>query len=83
MSCKCTTPRIATVSGKCSDLCFVTIAGKDYNGYVPSDMGIGGGDMIQFTYCLNCGQIQGSDFPLPECEVEQLEDNEEDEDFEW
>jgi hypothetical protein len=32
-------------------------------------MGIGGGDYVAFSYCLDCGQIQG-DFPLPETGME-------------
>jgi hypothetical protein len=30
-----------------------------HRGYVPDDMGIGGGDYVEFDYCLQCGQIQG------------------------
>jgi hypothetical protein len=32
--------------------------------YLPSDLGIGGGDDSEFDYCLDCGQIQGT-FPMP------------------
>jgi hypothetical protein len=34
-----------------------------HDGYVPSKMGIGGGDYMEFSYCLDCGQIQGK-FPV-------------------
>ena len=34
-------------------------------GYVPENLNIGGGDYIEFTYCLQCGKIQG-DFPITE-----------------
>jgi len=27
-------------------------------GYVPHDFNIGGGDYIDFRYCLDCGRIQ-------------------------
>jgi hypothetical protein len=47
----------------------------DYStdGYVPSGLGIGGGDYIDFKLCLNCGQIQDT-WPkqapiLEECET--------------
>jgi len=36
---------------------------------VPRDLGIGGGDDVQFDYCLGCGQIQRR-FPLPSTEME-------------
>lgn len=74
MSCKkCNSARMANISAKCSDLCFVQMNDKEHDGYVPEDMGIGGDDYVDFSFCLNCGTIEG-DFPLPPCE---LEDNEE------
>jgi hypothetical protein len=55
---------IAHVSGKTSDLCFVGYPnGQEHDGYVPEDIGIGGGDYIEFYYCLDCGKIQGN-FPV-------------------
>jgi hypothetical protein len=36
---------------------------KDYNDYPPYHLGIGGGDYIKFSFCANCGQIQGT-WPL-------------------
>jgi hypothetical protein len=42
-------------------------------GYVPNDLGIGGGSYIEFSYCLYCGQIQDI-FPLDQSELE-LEEN--------
>jgi hypothetical protein len=62
MKCKCGSNRIVSLYGKCSDLCSVEIYGIEKDGYVPSDMGIGGNDDIQFKYCLDCGTIQGK-FP--------------------
>jgi hypothetical protein len=44
-------------------MCHISINGKEGDGYVPDDIGIGGGDYITFTYCLDCGKIQG-DFPI-------------------
>lgn len=64
MSCqKCSSMRIASVGGKCSDCSWFVAAGKEHNGYVPGGVGIGSGDYIELTYCLDCGQIQG-DFPI-------------------
>jgi hypothetical protein len=39
------------------------------DGYVPSDIGIGGDDYIDFIYCLECGQIQ-DEFPLTITSIE-------------
>jgi len=77
MSCKrCNSEREATVDAKCSDLCNLNLGNREIDGYVPSDMGIGGGDYIEFSYCLDCGQIQG-EFPLPETKLEEEEETEE------
>lgn len=78
MACKrCGSERVAHVSGKTSDMCYVQIAGKELVGYVPVDMGIGGMDYLEFDYCLECGQIQG-DFPIPDevvqCKFAQEDD---------
>lgn len=65
--------RIMSVNGKTSD-CFSGSlqsnhsleplnGGYDLNDYVPDDIGIGGGDYVEFSYCLDCGMIQG-DFPV-------------------
>jgi len=74
MSCKrCSSNRIVSMTAKCSDMCSCSIVGdsrKESNGYVPCDMGIGRGDYVEFSFCLDCGQIQ-ADFPVPETELEQ------------
>lgn len=41
----------------------------EHLGSVPHDMNIGGGDYIEFEFCLECGQIQG-EFPTPLTEME-------------
>jgi hypothetical protein len=46
-------------------MCYVQIAGKELMGYVPCDIGIGKGDYLEFDYCLECGQMQGT-FPIPD-----------------
>jgi hypothetical protein len=64
MSCqRCNSDKTLSVSAKCSDLCSVGGQGYEHQGYVPRNIGIGGGDYIDFDYCLECGQIQG-EFPL-------------------
>ena len=66
MSTCCNNPRFATVNAKCSDMCTVDVEGFDSAepDYVPPNMNLGeGGDYIDFTYCLNCGHMQG-DWPV-------------------
>jgi hypothetical protein len=66
---RCSRHRVARVLAHCSDMCSVDLAGRHLHGYVPRDLGIGGGDAVHFDYCLDCGQIQG-EFPLAVAEVE-------------
>jgi hypothetical protein len=72
MTCKCGSQKIANVSAKCSDLCFYQLGEVELDGYVPRDVGIGGGDYVEFRYCLDCGQLQGQ-FPV-ELELEDSND---------
>lgn len=67
---KCLSERVAYICAKCSDNGSCKIDGQENNGYVLGDMGIGGGDYVEFSWCLECGQIQGK-FPLPACELEK------------
>ena len=67
---QCRSPRLARVLGHCSDMCSIDLAGTHTHGYVPRDLGIGGGDDVHFRYCLDCGQIQGT-FPVPPTAIEQ------------
>lgn len=70
---RCNSQRLAHVNAKCSDLCFVTMGSDvEHDGYVPGDMGIGGGDYVEFTWCLDCGTIQ-DEFPMAETAVEKGE----------
>ena len=80
MSCKnCKSTRIADINAKSDDRNSISIGNKEESQcYVPRDMNIGGGDYVRFSYCLDCGMIQGN-FPLPETELEQKET----EDNEW
>jgi len=56
----CKADRVISVSAKCSDLFWMRWPkGKEQDGYVPRFLGIGGGDYVEFSYCLDCGQIQG------------------------
>ena len=70
MNCqKCKSERIASIYGKCNDLTQVSVDEHEHVGYFPHDLGLGGGDDIQFDVCLDCGQVKG-EWPLPLSELE-------------
>lgn len=69
---KCDSDRLIDVGGKTSDCYGHVYKGKSYDGYVPENIGIGGGDYIEFIYCLDCGQIQDT-FPKDDPQVEDGE----------
>ena len=52
---------ILEITAKCDDRCSVVIAGKNIKvqGYVPHNLGIGGGDYIRLTIDTTNGQIVG------------------------
>ena len=66
---KCGGIRIARINAKCDDRCGIDIGDAENDGYVPRDMGVGGGDYVMFHWCLDCGQIQGK-WPLSPTDVE-------------
>jgi hypothetical protein len=75
MTCfKCQSPRVAMISAKCYDCCYVQLRDSQHDGYVPDDIGIGGGDYVKFSWCLDCGAVQGK-FPLKQTEMECPPDN--------
>jgi hypothetical protein len=57
---------VGSITAKSSDLNSVTIGpdnAYESDGYVPKGIGIGGGDYVEFDWCLDCGQIQ-HEFPV-------------------
>lgn len=71
MNCqRCQSNRVASLTAKCSDCCGVTLCNSEIEGYVPKDLGIGGGDYVELDFCLECGQIQGM-FPRPPSALEK------------
>lgn len=71
MTCqRCQSERIAEISAKSKDLNLVWLGDHETDGYVPSDMGIGGDDYVEFAWCLDCGHIQGN-WPLPQTRLEK------------
>ena len=73
----CENVRVARVIAKCSDAFSGSVAGLETadGDYVPTDWGIGGDDYIDFSYCFDCGKIQG-DFPIAQTELESSQEDE-------
>ncbi len=67
---RCDSKRILQASAKCSDCFGAILNGVDHDGYVPDDLGIGGGDYMEVNVCLDCGQLQGK-FPKPPTQMEK------------
>jgi len=66
MNCqRCSSDRVAHVKGKTADMCMYDYKDLGRDDYVPRDVGIGGGDFVEFSYCLECGQMQGN-WPITE-----------------
>lgn len=66
---KCNSTRMCTAQAHCSDMFHAAISEREHDGYVAGDLGIGGGDDVRFTFCLDCGQMMGT-WPLPPTELE-------------
>lgn len=52
-------------------MAFASIGEHEHHGYVPGDLGIGGGDDMEFDLCLDCGQLQGT-WPMPVAWLESV-----------
>lgn len=59
---RCKSDQVLKINAKCSDMCFIEFQGRERDGYVPHDLGVGGGDYVNIRVCLNCGQVQDA-FP--------------------
>ncbi len=66
---RCASTRILYAGGKVSDMSFGNVGERKWDGYVPRDLGIGGGDYLEIAICLDCGQAEG-EWPLPVSELE-------------
>ncbi|MDB4278240.1 hypothetical protein N9917_01420 [Deltaproteobacteria bacterium] len=56
----CTHERTLRVSGKCSDMCSVHWPdGSSSDGYAPRIQGLGGGDDVEVTVCIDCHKALG------------------------
>jgi len=73
----CSSDRLLSINGKVSDMFSADFKNADYQGYVPHDLGVGGGDYIKMKICLNCGKVQGvSKAEDPEFYIDLTEDDE-------
>ena len=61
MSCECGSDKILYLGGKCSDLAYAQLGEVEKDGYVPYIAGIGGGDYIEMSICVECHRVQGFD----------------------
>jgi len=71
--CTCGSNRIARVSAKCSDLCWVAVPhlNAEKDGYVPTNIGLGDDeDYVDVEFCLDCGRLQGK-FPVSDAQIKR------------
>lgn len=72
-------PKVLSFTAKCSDLFSGQITDEDFNtikeydGYVPKDLGIGGGDYLEMEIDLQTGQIINWK-PIKEIEIEDKDE---------
>ena len=75
-------PRVWNVIAKCNDMCNIVVLDTDgdrmleYSGYVPRNIGIGGGEYIRLQIDIETGQILNWKRPSDD-ELEKLLDDEE------
>jgi len=73
--------RIIEINAKCNDCCMIgfsdtdddTALTKTKHGYVPRNLGIGGGDYIKIKIDADSGEIIGWDFPDNETISEEMD----------
>lgn len=65
----CKSARLLFVQAHASDMFVVQVGSESKDGYLPGDLGLGGGDDLTMELCLDCGRVQGQ-WPLPPCELE-------------
>lgn len=71
--CNCGSNRIARVTAKCSDLCWVQVPhlNAEKDGYVPTNIGLGDDeDYVDVDFCLDCGRLQGK-FPVSDAQIKK------------
>jgi hypothetical protein len=66
---RCKSNRILQVNAHGRDCNMFSINCYEHEGYVPADLTIGCGDDVEFSMCLDCGQVQG-EFPVKKTKLE-------------
>ena len=65
---RCGSPRIVEFSGRCKDMCTIQFHGATLNNGTDTYEGypviLGKGDNLEVSICIECGQVQGFDWPL-------------------
>jgi hypothetical protein len=52
-------------------MCGILYHGQERSDYVPAGIGLGNDeDYVEFSYCADCGQMQG-EFPIPEQKLKE------------
>ena len=68
-----------SISAKCSDLCFTTVIDangdtiKESDGYVPDNIGIGGGDYVDLDIDIETGTIVNWKRPTDKAIINAME----------
>lgn len=70
---RCNSERVLGFNAKCSDMFSASVQEREFEGYVPHELGLGGGDYLEGHLCLDCGQLQGK-FPKELQELDEDED---------
>ncbi len=69
---RCKSIRLTDVSAKCNDMFGIKYGDSGWrDGCVTGGIGIGGGDYLEFQYCLECGQIQDK-FPVEDPDFNEM-----------
>jgi len=63
MKCQRCKSDLVFVMAKCDDRCCIQYKDQERVDYAPSDINLGGGDTLDFSYCPHCGQLSG-EFPI-------------------
>jgi len=62
---RCDSDRIFKITAKSSDLNVSQFKDIEHDGYAPGVKNVCGGDYVEPSVCLECGQAQG-DWPVPD-----------------
>jgi len=57
---RCGSDRIFETTSKSSDLNCTRFRSDEGEGYFPGIPNLGGGDYVELSVCLECGQVQGN-----------------------